>query len=85
MSSKNMQEEKIRKIIEKWIRLEKEAKELRRSIADWVFINSQPPRIREALKYYIETGDIRRSCTLAGKSIEEFRELLRKARIPVVV
>ncbi|OYT51369.1 MAG: hypothetical protein B6U76_11130 [Desulfurococcales archaeon ex4484_217_2] len=62
-----------------------EAKRIRASSADWVFINSQPPRIREALKYYIETGDIRRSCTLAGKSIEEFRELLRKARIPVVV
>jgi len=54
-------------------------------MADWVFVNSQPPRIREALKYYIETGNIRRSCTLASKSIEEFRELLRKARVPVVV
>jgi len=54
-------------------------------MADWVFISSRLPRIREALKYYIETGNIRRSCTLASKSIEEFRELLRKSRVPVVV
>ena len=62
-----------------------EARRLRRERADWEFISRQPARVREALKYYIETGDIRRACTLAGLGIEEFRELLRKARIPVVV
>jgi len=76
-----MQEDVIREIIEE----EREARELRRRMADWEFINKQPPRIREALKYYIEKDDIRLAAKLAGLNIEEFRELLRKARIPVVV
>ncbi len=64
---------------------EEEARRIRRSMADWDFIEKQPPRIKEALKYYIERGDIRTAARLAGLSLEEFRELLRKARIPVVV
>ncbi|HDI02310.1 MAG TPA: hypothetical protein ENF93_01550 [Ignisphaera sp.] len=64
---------------------EAEARELRKRMADWDFINKQPPRVREALKYYIEKGDIRLAARLSGLNIEEFRELLRKARIPVVV
>ena len=64
---------------------EREARELRRRLADWGFINKQPPRIREALKYYVEKGDIRRAARLAGLTIEEFRELLRNAKIPVIV
>jgi len=62
-----------------------EARRIRREMADWDYINKQPPRIREALKYYIETGDIRRASKLAGLEIEEFREMLRKARIPIIV
>jgi hypothetical protein len=54
-------------------------------MADWNFINSQPPRLREALKYYVETGDIRRACIFAGMDLEDFRDLLRKAKIPVIV
>ncbi len=64
---------------------EEEARRIRRSMADWEFIEKQPPRIKEALKYYIEKGDIRTAARLAGLSLEEFRELLRRARIPVVV
>ena len=64
---------------------EREARELRRRFADWDFISKQPPKIREALKYYIEKGDLRRAAKLAGLTVEEFRELLRSARIPVVV
>jgi len=71
--------------IEKWRRLEEEARELRRREADWEFINSQPPRIRAALKLYVETGDIRLASKIAGIEIEDFRELLRLAKIPVVV
>jgi hypothetical protein len=41
--------------------------------------------LRAALKYYIETGDIRTSAKLAGLDLEDFGELLRKANIPVVV
>jgi predicted HTH domain antitoxin len=69
---------------ERWRRLEEEAREIRRREADWSFIESQPPRLRAALKLYVETGDIRLSSAVAGLSLEEFRELLRAARIPVV-
>uniref|UniRef100_A0A7J3Z7A1 PaREP6 n=1 Tax=Ignisphaera aggregans TaxID=334771 RepID=A0A7J3Z7A1_9CREN len=71
--------------LKKWRRLEEEAREIRRREANWSFIESQPPRLRAALKYYIETGDIRTSAKLGGVDIEDFRELLRKANIPVVV
>ena len=62
-----------------------EAKRIRASMADWSFIERQPPRIREALRFYIEKGDIRLASRLAGLPLEEFRELLRRARVPVVV
>jgi hypothetical protein len=71
--------------LDKWRRLDEEAREVRRREANWSFIESQPPRLRAALKYYIETGDIRTSAKLGGVDIEDFRELLRKANIPVVV
>ncbi len=61
---------------------EEEAREVRRRMADWGFINSQPPRIREALKYYVEKGDLRMAQKLSSMNVEEFRELLRKANIP---
>ncbi len=71
--------------LERWRRLEEEAREIRRREADWEFIEKQPPRIKAALKYYIENNDIRLSAKLAGLNIDEFRELLRKANIPVVL
>jgi len=71
--------------LEKWRRLEEEAREIRRREADWGFIESQPPRIRAALKLYIETGDIRLSAKIAELSLDEFRELMRRAKIPLVV
>lgn len=74
----------LEKKLEKWRRLEEEAREIRRREANWKFIESQPPRIRAALIYYIESGDIRTSAKLAGMDLEDFRELLRKANIPVV-
>ncbi len=64
---------------------EKEARKIREKYADWDFIEKQPPKIKAALKYYVEKGDIRLASRIAGLTIEEFRELLRKARIPVVV
>ena len=71
--------------IEEFLEYEEEARRIRREMADWGFIERQPPRVRAALKYYIEKGDIRLASKLAGMGIEEFRELLRKAKIPVVV
>jgi len=37
--------------LEKWRRLEEEARRIRREEADWKFIEKQPPKIRAALKY----------------------------------
>ncbi len=71
--------------VDEFIEEEREARELRRRMADWGFIERQPPRIRSALKFYIEKGDIRLAARLAGMNICEFRELLRRARIPVIV
>jgi len=70
--------------IEKWRRLEEEARELRRREADWEFINSQPPRIKAALKLYVETGDMYVASRIADVSVEEFNELRKKAGIPNV-
>ncbi len=71
-------------VIKEFLEWEVKARELRRRMADWEFINKQPPRIREALKYYIEKGDLYVASRIAGLSIEEFNELRIKARIPNV-
>ncbi|MEM4439623.1 MAG: hypothetical protein QW680_13440 [Pyrobaculum sp.] len=63
--------------------LEEELRRIRRERADWEFINSLPPRLRIALMYYIETGDIRKASKLAEMPLEDFRELMRKAKIPL--
>ncbi|MGC9051908.1 hypothetical protein [Pyrobaculum sp.] len=63
--------------------VEEELRRIRRERADWSFIQSLPPRQRAALQYYIETGDIRRAAKLAGLPLEDFRELMRRAKIPL--
>ncbi|MEM4970894.1 MAG: hypothetical protein QXE01_06540 [Sulfolobales archaeon] len=85
MSKRSVEGEELEHRIRKWVEFEEEARRIRREMADWEFIEKQEPRIREALKYYIEKGDIRRASMLAGIDLEEFREFLRKARIPVIV
>jgi len=69
-------------VVEKWRRLEEEARELRRKEADWEFIESQPPRIKAALRFYVETGDLYVASRIAGLTVEEFNELRKRARIP---
>jgi hypothetical protein len=64
---------------------EEEARKLRRERADWEFIEKLPPKLKAALKYYIETGDFRVAQQIAGLDFEDFRELLRRARIPIVL
>ncbi len=61
-----------------------EAREVRRRHADWDYIEAQPPRIREALKYYIETGDLYVASRIAGLTVEEFNEVRIRANIPNV-
>jgi len=80
-----MQSEDYERKLARWIRLEEEARKIRRSEADWKFIEEQPARVKAALKYYVETGDIRTSSRMAEMSIDRFRKLLRQARIPVIV
>ncbi len=67
-----------------YIATEEEAREIRRKRANWKYINKQPPKIREALIYYIEKGDLYVASRIAGLSIEEFNELRKKAGIPNV-
>jgi len=64
---------------------EEEARRLRREKADWEFIEKLPPKLKAALKYYIETGDIRAAQQIAGMDFEDIRELIRKAKIPIVL
>ena len=74
-----------RELLEEWEREDREAREIRRRSADWDFIEKQPPRVRAALEYFIEQGDRYVAARIAGMSLDEFDELRRKAKIPVVV
>jgi len=53
----------------KWEEIEGEDAEIRKRMADWEFINSQK---------------LRMACKLARMNIVDFRDLLRKANIPVI-
>jgi len=73
-----MKEELIKRMIEE----EKWARSVRRKYANWEFINKQPPRIKAALIYLIETGDFREAARIAKMNIEEFMYLAKyKANI----
>ncbi|MEM1569058.1 MAG: hypothetical protein QXP31_06890 [Pyrobaculum sp.] len=70
----------VRELVER----EVEAREIRRREADWEFIKSQPPKIRIALEFYVETGDLYMAAKIAGLTVDEFNELRIRARIPHV-
>ena len=74
----------LSEIRRKWEEIENEAREIRRRFANWEFINSLPFRLRIALEYYIETGDLYVASRIARITIEEFNELRKKAKIPNV-
>jgi len=67
-----------------WVEYFEEAKKIRRKYANWEFIKSQPPKLRVALEYFIEVGDLYNAAKLAGMSMEEFNELRIRAGIPSV-
>jgi len=50
---------------------EREARELRRREADWKYIGSLPPRLRAALIFYIETGELYVAARARGQGVEE--------------
>ncbi len=61
---------------------EREVREMRRREADWGgFINSLPPRVRSAVVLFIETGDLRLAQRLSGLNLEDFVDILRRARV----
>jgi hypothetical protein len=68
----------LEKLVREW---EEEDRELRRRSADWRYIESLPPRVREAIELYIETGDLWLAAKLAGMSEDEFNEVRIKAGI----
>ena len=70
----------VRELVER----EVEAREIRRREADWEFIKSQPPKIRIALEFYVETGNLYMAAKIAGLTVDEFNELRIRARIPHV-
>jgi len=72
------------KLVEEWIKEDEEAKRIRRSKADWNFINKQEPLIKLALIIYIETGDIYKAAKIAGLTIDEFNNIRIKAKIPSI-
>jgi len=60
-------------------------REIREGEADWDAISRLPPKLRAAVKLYIETGDLYKASRLAGMSIDEFNQLRIRLRIPSVV
>ena len=68
-------------LLKEWEKEDRELRELRRRSADWKYIESLPPRVREAVELYIETGDIWLAAKLAGLTVDEFNEIRIKAGI----
>jgi len=69
-------------MLEDLLKAEEWAREVRRRMADWAFIESQPPRLREALKYLVERGDLRVAAKLAGMGVDELADVAKQANIP---
>jgi hypothetical protein len=71
----------LEKLVREWEEEDRELRELRRRSADWRYIESLPPRVREAIELYMETGDLWLAAKLAGMSEDEFNEVRIKAGI----
>jgi len=67
-----------------YVELALKAREVRRRTANWDFIKSLPPKLRIALEYYIEVGDLYNAAKLAGMGVDEFNELRIKAGVLAV-
>ena len=51
-------------------------------MANWEFIDRQEPKVKAALKFLVETGDLRTASKLAGMNIDELASIAKKANIP---
>jgi len=67
---------------EDYVEIEEWARSIRRKMANWDFIEKQPPRIKQALKYLVEKGDLRVAAKLAGLTVDEMADVAKKAKIP---
>ncbi len=65
--------------------LEEWGRRVRREMADWDFIKRLPRRLREALTYLVETGDLRQASMRYGINICMLDELRIKAKIPLTL
>ena len=70
---------------EDYVEIEEWARSIRRRMANWDFIEKQPPRIKQALKYLVEDGDLYVASRIAGLTVDEMDELRIKANIPIAV
>jgi hypothetical protein len=71
--------------LKEWIEYFNEAREIRRRFANWEFVKKQPPKIRIALEYYIETGDFRTAAKTVSMGVDEFVDMAKDlANIPTV-
>ena len=71
--------------LKEWIEYFNEAREIRRRITNWEFVKKQPPKIRIALEYYIETGDLRTAAKIVDMGADEFVDMAKDlANIPTV-
>lgn len=69
-------------MIPRWLEeREREAREMRRREADRHYIESLPPRVKAAVELFIETGALRLAQRLSGLELEDFIEVLRRARV----
>jgi len=60
-------------------------REIREREADWNFIKSLDPRLKSAVELFIKTGDLRMAQKIAKMDLEDFINLLRKAKVPVFI
>ncbi len=71
--------------IEEYLKELEKAREFRRRMADWKYIESRPEPLKTALKLLVETGDLWYSATMTGIPVDLLNEERIKAKIPLTV
>lgn len=61
-----------------------EVRRIRRVRADWQYINTLSPHMKATVKIFIKAEDIRLDQSTSGLDHGDFRELLKKAQVPIV-
>ncbi|RLE93280.1 MAG: hypothetical protein DRN04_07605 [Thermoprotei archaeon] len=71
--------------MEEYLKELEKAREFRRRMADWKYIESRPEPLKTALKLLVETGDLWYSATMTGIPVDLLNEERIKAKIPLTV